>query len=147
MTKLERLNEIFEELKARGIIRNKKDLAEMLGVNYNSFTQAAKGDATRLSENLMNKLEDLYADPDLESKRKSRYGTSAAPAQAPSAPDIPRGSLVIPPGLVQMISDFATTIRSQQETIRGHQETIAAQVKIIERLTKSPARDSQTNVG
>lgn len=46
MTKQERLQEIYSALRSRGIVRNKKDLAQMLGVNYGGFVEAMKGSNT-----------------------------------------------------------------------------------------------------
>ena len=120
MTKLERFREIYADLRERGIIRNKKQLAEMLGVNYNGFTQATKGsDPSRLSDNLMAKLEALYADPNLEPmKKESSEWVYQKPEPKPMKEEQVRpGSIVIPPELADMFTDLAATIRSQQRTI------------------------------
>lgn len=88
MTKQERLQEIYSDLRSRGIVRNKKDLAQMLGVNYGGFVEAMKGSNTaRLTDKLMDKVEALYADPNLESRRLSRSSGEDGQEWSPSLPE------------------------------------------------------------
>ena len=107
MSNHDRVTEIYDDLRKRGIVRNLKDLSELLDVSYTNFTQAMKGDPIRLTPSLMSKVEALYA---------SYNPDSIKPLQKPED-QIRPGSIVIPPELAQMFTDLAATIRSQQQTI------------------------------
>lgn len=107
MSNHDRVTEIYDDLRKRGIVRNLKDLSELLDVSYTNFTQAMKGDPMRLTPSLMSKVEALYA---------SYNPDSIKPLQKPED-QIRPGSIVIPPELAQMFTDLAATIRSQQQTI------------------------------
>ena len=117
MSKQERLNYIYNDLRSRGIVRTLKDLADLLDVSYGNFTQAVKGDPMRLTDSLMAKVEALYANPTLEPMRKeSAEWTTVRVKPVAEEPARP-GSIIIPPELAQMFTDLAATIRSQQQTI------------------------------
>lgn len=125
MSNHDRITEIYTDLRKRGIVRNIKDLSDLLDVSYTNFTQAMKGDPVRLTESLMSKVEALYA---------SYNPDSARPLPRQKTEDqIRPGSIVIPPELAQMFTDLAATIRSQQQT--------------IERLTRAGEGLSEKGVG
>lgn len=69
MSNHDRVTEIYDDLRKRGIVRNLKDLSELLDVSYTNFTQAMKGDPVRLTEILMTKFEALYASYNPDSHR------------------------------------------------------------------------------
>lgn len=139
MTKQERLQEIYADLRSRGIVRNKKDLAQMLGVNYGGFVEAMKGSNTaRLTDKLMAKVESLYADPNLESRRLSRSSGEDGQEWSPSLPEA--APEAFSPAIEAILADLRQTIKSQQETI-------ALQAKMLERLTRGLQADSKKNVG
>lgn len=109
MSNHDRVTEIYDDLRKRGIVRNLKDLSELLDVSYTNFTQAMKGDPMRLTPSLMSKVEALYASYNPDSARPL--------PQKKTEDQIRPGSIVIPPELAQMFTDLAATIRSQQQTI------------------------------
>lgn len=109
MSNHDRITEIYNDLRKRGIVRNIKDLSDLLDVSYTNFTQAMKGDPVRLTESLMSKVEALYASYNPDSPRPL--------PQQKTEDQIRPGSIVIPPELAQMFTDLAATIRSQQQTI------------------------------
>ena len=94
MTKQERLNEIYTDLRNRGIVRNLKDLALMLGVSYGNFTQAMKGEKSRLTDSLMSKVEALYGDPNLAPMKKE--SDDWVPIK--NGANTPNPAPVVPPG-------------------------------------------------
>ena len=51
-----KINAIYEELIAKGIIRNKQDFAELVDYNYNGLTQAMNGVERYVTESLLNKV-------------------------------------------------------------------------------------------
>lgn len=56
-----KLNEIYDSLIANGTIHNKKDFANILGVNYNGLTQAFNGSERYLTDSLIAKASNLFA--------------------------------------------------------------------------------------
>ena len=52
MTRLEQLNAIYDLLRFQGVVRTKKELAEKLGVNYSTISQAFNGSERYLTDNL-----------------------------------------------------------------------------------------------
>lgn len=57
-----KLTESYDTLISRGIIRNKKDFANILGVNYNGLTQAFNGSERYLTDSLISKIQGLMAE-------------------------------------------------------------------------------------
>ena len=107
MSNQERITKIYDDLRRRVIVRNIKELSELLDVSYTNFTQAMKGDPQRLTPSLMSKVEALYAN----------YNPDSFKPLPKIEDQIRPGSIVIPPELAQMFTDLAATIRSQQQTI------------------------------
>lgn len=57
-----KLIESYDTLISRGTIRNKKDFANLLGVNYNGLTQAFNGSERYLTDSLISKIQGLMAE-------------------------------------------------------------------------------------
>ena len=131
MNKTERINEIFQDLRRRGIIHNKRDFSALVNYNYNNFTLAMKGNEVYLTDKLMMRVEEVYA----------RVLEGPKPQEAPEHTYEPRQEQGMNP------SELMKVIRSQQETIRGLSDNIATLVRTIERLTNPAGKDSATNVG
>ena len=69
MEKIDRINEIFQQLVDAGVCRNKKEFAARLGVNYNGLTRAMNGDPQYLTGSLVAKATALLSNQDY-------YGTT-----------------------------------------------------------------------
>ena len=56
MDKLAQLNELYAELRAQGRVHNQNDLAEIIGANKSTISQALKGDPRYLTDGLLTRL-------------------------------------------------------------------------------------------
>lgn len=60
MEKLQYLQEAFEYLRFRKIVKSQKEFAKLIGTSENSLSRALKGDESYLTPNLMTKVESVY---------------------------------------------------------------------------------------
>lgn len=105
MSNHDRITEIYNDLRKRGIVRNIKDLSDLLDVSYTNFTQAMKGDPVRLTESLMSKVEALYASYNPDSARPlPQKKTASDPRKKgrthntlPTATNVDRAKVIILP--------------------------------------------------
>lgn len=58
MDRLETLNASYEALMSKGVVRSKRDFANLLGVNESSLCQAFKGNPRYLTQSLVSKVVD-----------------------------------------------------------------------------------------
>lgn len=63
MDKRQKLQGIFDSLRESGVVTNKKQFAELLGVNYTGIVSALNGDARYLTDSLVAKASALQEDP------------------------------------------------------------------------------------
>ena len=56
MTKLEQLNDLYEELRAAGRVHNKSQLAELVGLNKSTLSSAFNGNPKYLTESLLSRI-------------------------------------------------------------------------------------------
>jgi len=62
ITKLEKLEQSYKYLYAKGFLRTKKEFAEKLEVNYNGLVSAFSGSSKHLTDNLLKKICVTYSD-------------------------------------------------------------------------------------
>lgn len=116
MEKIDRINEIFQQLVDAGVCRNKKEFAARLGVNYNGLTRAMNGDPQYLTGSLVAKATALLSNQDY-------YGTTQI--EPDTLPILPIGARA---GTIQDWSDAIHDYDCERivSPIRG--ASLAAQV-------------------
>lgn len=63
MDKRQKLQSIFDSLREKGVVTNKKQFAALLGVNYSGIVSALKGDQKYLTDSLVAKASALQETP------------------------------------------------------------------------------------
>ena len=100
------LVEIFRDLQKRGIVKDRKQFAAALGVEYTGLCAAINGNPRSLTAPLMAKVKAYYR---------------AAIGEA--TPEPPR-DVIIPASTAQLYNNLVEVVRSQQETIARLVETL-----------------------
>ena len=102
--KIERLSGVYKALQNKGIIKNKKDFATLLGVNYTGLISAMNGDEKYLTDSLVAKAVALLSEQpapqpddgsvlpgrlvpffDVEAAAGTQYGMDMTPTTTPMA--------------------------------------------------------------
>lgn len=100
------LEEIFLDLRKRGICATRKDLAGKIGCSYHQLCSAMNGDPKALTSSLLAKV-------------KSYYRTVLG-----DVPPEPARDVIIPASTAQLYNNLVEVVRSQQETIARLVETL-----------------------
>lgn len=100
------LEEIFRDLRKRGICATRKDLAGKIGCSYHQLCSAMNGDPKALTAPLLAKV-------------KAYYRTAIGDLP----PEQPR-DVIIPASTAQLYNNLVEVVRSQQETIARLVETL-----------------------
>lgn len=96
-SKLEQLIAYYTDLRVAGKIRNKKEFAELIGVNYTGLTRAMNGDEQYLTDSLLSRVTAVVT--------KEEPVLSVSPETVPLLPTSARGGL---------IGDFAEAVQEYQ---------------------------------
>lgn len=100
------LVEIFRDLQKRGVVKDRKQFAAALGVEYTGLCSAMNGNQRSLTASLMAKV-------------KSYYRTVLG-----DVPPEPARDVIIPASTAQLYNNLVEVVRSQQETIARLVETL-----------------------
>lgn len=97
-SKLEQLIAYYTDLRVAGKIRNKKEFAELIGVNYTGLTRAMNGDEQYLTDSLLSRVTAVMT-------KEEQPVVPVSPDTVPLLPTSARGGL---------IGDFAEAIQEYQ---------------------------------
>lgn len=97
-SKLEQLIAYYTDLRVAGKIRNKKEFAELIGVNYTGLTRAMNGDEQYLTDSLLSRATAVMT-------KEEQPVVPVSPDTVPLLPTSARGGL---------IGDFAEAIQEYQ---------------------------------
>lgn len=97
-SKLEQLIAYYTDLRVAGKIRNKKEFAELIGVNYTGLTRAMNGDEQYLTDSLLSRVTAVMT-------KEEQPVVPVLPDTVPLLPTSARGGL---------IGDFAEAIQEYQ---------------------------------
>lgn len=97
-SKLEQLIAYYTDLRVAGKIRNKKEFAELIGVNYTGLTRAMNGDEQYLTDSLLSRVTAVMT-------KEEQPVVPVSPDTVPLLPTSARGGL---------IGDFVEAIQEYQ---------------------------------
>lgn len=101
-----RLVQIFEELQGLGLLRTRKEMAELMEVDRTTLSSAMNNNSSTYTPSMIVRAEKL---------RSRLLSGEPAPAPAPAPPS--RVEELSPAEMLRIIGGQADTIRSQQEVI------------------------------
>ena len=112
--------EIYLKAMNAGLCKQKREFAELLGVNRAGLSSAMNGDEKNLTDSLLRKVRSFAIEYGLEDNPNA--GTGAAPVQEqPAAPTQGRGFYVP--------EEFRQTMENMSETIRIQAQLLAQQMQ------------------
>lgn len=102
-TSQNRLVQIFDELRAAGVVKTMKDYAKVIDCNYTNLSGAMKGDPRNYTASLVSRA---------EAARKRVLGLVPSVKVEPE-----QKGIVIPPETMELFNNLSRTIAQQQELI------------------------------
>lgn len=103
-----RLTEIFEELRAEGIVTTQGEFAQMLDMNRSSVSAAMNGWGKAYNPKIVARAEQLL---------KNIKEGKGSPAWREPAPAAPRQGIVIPPETLELYNNLSRSVLQLSQTV------------------------------